>query len=307
MRIAIVGAGGVGGVLGGLLARAGSEVALVARGEHLRAIRERGLRVETPKGPFEVRVDAAEDPGALRPADAVLIAVKTWQLQDVASRLPPLLGPGAVAVPLLNGIGAADTLAQVLGRERVCGGLAHLFAWIAGPGVVKTAGVPPRVTVGELYGKGRARLEQLCAALRDGGVDASVVDDVRSALWEKLLFVGPLGAVGAAARSPAGVLRTTAETRALLEKAMREVLAVARARGVPVSETAVGSALARTDSLPPDGTTSMHRDLVSGRRSELDDLVGAVVRAAAETGTPAPAHEFLWACLLPQERAARRP
>jgi 2-dehydropantoate 2-reductase len=305
MRIGIVGAGGVGGLLGGLLARAGAEVALVARGEHLRAIRERGLRVETPKGSFEVKVEASDDPARLRPADAVLVAVKTWQLQEVAPKLAPLFGPGAVAVPLLNGIGASDVLARALGNERVCGGVCHVFAWIAGPGVVEMAGGPPRVAMGELDGGGRRRLEELSAAMRAAGIDSSVVDDVRVALWEKLLFVGPLGAVGAAARSPAGVVRTTPETRALLERAMREIGAVARARGAAVADSAVASALARVDSLPPDSTTSLHRDLVAGRPSELADLVGAVVRAAAETGTPAPAHDFLWATLLPQENAAR--
>jgi 2-dehydropantoate 2-reductase len=187
----------------------------------------------------------------------------------------------------------------------VCGGLCHVFAWIAGPGSIKTAGGPARVTMGELDGGGRARLEELSTALRSAGVDSAVVPDVRAAIWEKLLFVGPLGAVGAAARSPAGVLRSTPETRALLEKAMREIEAVARARGVSVAQGAVASALARVDSLPPDATTSLHRDLVAARPSELDDLVGAVVRAAAQTRTPAPAHEFLWAALLPQERAAR--
>jgi 2-dehydropantoate 2-reductase len=307
MKVAIVGAGGVGGLIGSLLARAGSEVALVARGEHLRAIRDRGLRVETPKGSFEVKVEASDDPSKLGPAAAVLVAVKTWQLREVAPALAPLLGPGAVAVPLLNGIDASDVLVEALGKERVCGGLCHVFAWIAGPGMVKTAGGAPRVTVGELDGGGRGRLEELSAALRSAGVDSAVVGDVRAALWEKLLFVGPLGAVGAAARSPAGVLRSTAETRALLEKAMREIETVARARGVSVSGSAVAAALARVDSLPPDATTSLHRDLVAGRPSELDDLVGAVVRAAAQTRTPAPAHEFLWATLLPQENAARSP
>jgi 2-dehydropantoate 2-reductase len=171
--------------------------------------------------------------------------------------------------------------------------------------VIKTAGSPPRVTVGELSGAGRPRLEELCAALRAAGADATVVDDVRGAIWEKLLFVGPLGAVGAAARSPAAVLRATPETRALLEKAMREVLAVARARGAALPDAAIASALARVDSLPPDATTSLHRDLVAGRPSELDDLVGAVVRAAKATGIPVPAHEFLWATLLPQDLAGR--
>jgi 2-dehydropantoate 2-reductase len=210
-----------------------------------------------------------------------------------------------VAVPLLNGIEAADAIAGKLGKDRVCGGLAHVFAWIAAPGVVRRAGIAPRITVGELYGHGRDRLEKLTGALRGAGVDAVVSTDIKSALWEKLLFVGPLGAVGAAGRMPAGRLRSVAQTRALLDRAMREVQAVARASGASIPDLAISTAMARVDALPADGTTSMHRDLLSGRRSELDDLVGAVVRAAGARKVGVPVHETLYGLLLPHELLAR--
>ena len=305
MRVAIAGGGGVGGLLAGLLARGATEVSLLCRGEHLRAIREKGLRIETPDDAFTVRVDASETAADLPRAPVLLVAVKTWQLQPLLPQLGALLEPGGVAVPLLNGIEAADVLASTLGKERVCGGLCHLFAWIAAPGVVRRAGVPPRVTVGEMFGHGRERLERLCEALRGAGADAAVSPDIKSALWEKLLFVGPLGAVGAAARIPAGRLRAVEQTRALLERAMREVQAVARAAGASIPDAAIWTAMARVDALPAEGTTSMHRDLLAGKRSELDDLVGAVVRAAAARKVPAPVHEALYAVLLPHELAAR--
>jgi 2-dehydropantoate 2-reductase len=305
VRVAIAGGGGVGGLLAGLLARSGTQVSLLARGEHLRAIRENGLRLETPEETFTARFDASDAAGDLPRAPVAIVAVKTWQLPEVLPQLSSLLEPGGVAVPLLNGIEAADTIAAKLGRERVCGGLAHVFAWIAAPGVVRRAGIPPRVTVGELYGHGRSRLEKLTEALRGAGADAVVSPDIKSALWEKLLFVGPLGAVGAAARIPAGRVRSVAETRALLERAMREVQAVARASGASIPDTAISTAMARVDALPADGTTSMHRDLSSGRRSELDDLVGAVVRAAAARKVGVPVHETLYGLLLPHELAAR--
>jgi 2-dehydropantoate 2-reductase len=269
VRVAIAGAGGVGGLLAGLLARSGTEVSLLARGEHLRAIQKDGLRVETPEETFTVRVDASESATGVPKASVLLVAVKTWQLPALLPQLESLLEAGGVAVPLLNGIEAAGILAARVGEERVCGGLCHLFAWIQGPGVVRRAGVPPRVTVGEL------------------------------------LFVGPLGAVGAAARVPAGRLRTVPETRALLERAMREVQSVARAAGASIPDAAISGAMSRVDSLPAEGTTSMHRDLVSGKRSELDDLVGAVVRAGASRKVPVPVHETLYGLLLPHELAAR--
>src|SRR5947209_1263583 len=216
VRVAIAGAGGVGGLLAGLLARNGNEVSLLARGEHLRAIQQDGLRVETPEETFTVRVDASDAAGDLPKASALIVAVKTWQLPALVPQLGSLLREDGVAVPLLNGIESADVLAANLGGERVCGGLCDLFAWIQAPGVVRRAGVPPRVTVGELVGHGREHLEKLCDALRASRTDAVVTPDIRSALWEKLLFVGPLGAVGAAARVPAGRLRAVPRTRALL-------------------------------------------------------------------------------------------
>jgi len=304
VRVAIAGAGGVGGLLAGLLARAGTQVSLLARGEHLRSIRENGIRVETPEGAVTARVDASDSPADLPPAQALIVAVKTWQLPAALPGLGALLEPSGVAVPLLNGVEAADVLAASLGKERVCGGLCHVFAWIEAPGVIRRAGIPPRVTMGELFGHGREKLEELCAALRAAGAGCSVSAEIRTALWEKLLFVGPLGAVGAAARVAAGRLRSIGETRALLDRAMREVQAVAHASGASIADAAVASAMARVDALPPEGTTSMHRDLLAGRRSELDDLVGAVLRAAAGR-VPVPAHEALYALLWPHELAAR--
>ena len=280
-------------------------MSLLARGEHLRAIRDDGIRIETPEGAFTARVDASDSAADLPPGSALIVAVKTWQLPAVLPALGALLDPSGVAVPLLNGVEAGDVLASALGKERVCGGLCHVFAWVEAPGVIRRAGIPPRVTVGELFGHGRQKLEELCGALRAAGAEASVSGTIRSALWEKLLFVGPLGAVGAAARVPAGRLRSIAETRALLERAMREVQAVAGASGAAIGDAAVSAAMARVDALPPEGTTSMHRDLLAGRRSELDDLVGAVLRAAAPRRVPVPSHDALYALLLPHELAAR--
>jgi len=305
VRVAIAGGGGVGGLIAGVLARAGTEVSLLARGEHLRAIREKGLRIETPEGMFTARVDVSDSATDLPPGQALVVAVKTWQLPAALGQLGGLLEPAGVAVPLLNGVEAADTLVPALGKERVCGGVCHVFAWIEAPGVIRRGGFPLRITVGELFGRGRERLEELCGALRAAGAEAAVSADIRTALWEKLLFVGPLGAVGAAARLPAGRLRSVPETRAVLERAMREVQAVARTKGASIGDEAIATAMARVDALPAEGTTSMHRDLLAGKRSELDDLVGAVLRAAAPQRVPVPVHETLFALLWPHELAAR--
>jgi 2-dehydropantoate 2-reductase len=309
MRIAIVGAGGVGGLLAGLLARAGEEVAVVARGKQLEAIRAGGVRVDSPLGRFSQRVAAAEqDPAALGPADAVLVAVKAWQVAEVAPSLAPLVAGGGVAVPFQNGVEAADRLAAALGADRVAGGVISVIAWIDQPGAVRHVGGAPRVTLGERgprAGQASPRLDALAAALVRAGADARVVEDVERASWEKLLLVEPWGAMGAATRAPVGVLRTVPETRALYVSAMEEVTAVARARGVALPADAVARTLAILDGAPAEGTVSMQRDIGAGRPSELDDQTGAVLRFARAAGVATPVHAALYAALLPQEAAAR--
>jgi 2-dehydropantoate 2-reductase len=308
MRIVVIGAGGVGGLLGGLLARSGAEVGVVARGAHLEAIRRDGLAVDSPLGSFTVRVGADQAPGALAPADAVLVAVKSWQVAEVAPSLAPLVAGGGVAIPLQNGVEAADRLAEVLGPEHVAGGTITVLAWIAGAGRVQHVGAPPRLTLGErgpLASRPSPRLEALAAALRAAGAEAAVTPDIEAAVWEKFLFVEPLGAIGAVSRAPVGVVRSVPETRALLSRAQEEIAALARTRGVALPPDVAARALSRVDAVQADGTISMQRDLGAGRPSELLDQPGAVVRLARAAGVPVPVHEALLAALLPQELAAR--
>ncbi len=308
MRIVVIGAGGVGGLLGGLLARSGVEVGVVARGAHLDAIRRDGLAVESPLGTFAARVAADAAPGALAPADAVLVAVKAWQVAEVAPSLAPLVARGGVVVPLQNGVEAADRLADALGPEQVAGGTINVLAWISGAGRVRHVGPPPRITLGErgpLAAAPSPRLEAVAAALRAAGVEAAVTPEIEVALWEKFLFVEPLGALGAVTRAPVGVFRAVPETRALLAAAQEEIATLARARGVALPPDAAARALVRVDGVQPDGTISMQRDIGAGRPSELADQPGAVVRLARAAGVPVPVHEALLAALLPQELAAR--
>ncbi len=308
MRVAVIGAGGVGGVFGGLLAHAGHDVAFVARGEHLAAIRRDGLRVHGPWGTRVVRPVAADEPRALvgaAPFDAVLVCVKAWQVAEVAPALRPIVGPETVVVPLQNGVEAVERLAAALGRERVAGGLCHVFAWREGPGEVRTTGTPLQITLGEVDGPPGPRLERLAGAIRDSGAGVVLAGDVAAATWEKFLFIDPFGTVGSVARAPLGVMRTEPRTRALLLAAVEEVAAVARARGVRLPDGAVARTLARYDELPAEATASMQRDVAAGRPSELHDQTGAVVRLGEEAGAPVPVHQALYAALLPQEAAAR--
>lgn len=306
MRIAVAGAGGVGGLLAGLLSRAGHEIVLVARGAHADAIRKDGLRISSPIGNFVARMAAvSEDAASLGPAEAVLVGVKAWQVAELAPRLSPLLARGGIAVPFQNGVEAAGRLAAALGDARVAGGLVSVFTWIEAPGAVKHLGGPPKVKMGPRAEGQSAPLEALARALRDAGAEVEIVEDVERASWEKFLLIEPWGAVAAAARAPVGVVRSVPETRALLVRAQEELAAVGRARGVALPADAAAKALAMIDGVPAEATSSMQRDLGAGRPSELEDQVGAVVRLAREAGVPVPIHETIYAALAPQERAAR--
>lgn len=305
MRIAVFGTGGAGGYFGSQLARTGEEVVFIARGEHLRAIREQGLVVETPEGELRIRAEATDDPGQAGPVDAVLVGVKTWQVLEAAQAIRPLLGPETFVVPLQNGVEAASQLASVLGAERVLGGLCGTLSWVAGPGRIRSIGNVHFVKLGERDNRRSERAERLRAAFDRAGVEVAIPADFGRALWSKFLFVVSLGGVGAVTRAPVGVVRKLPETRRMLKRAMEEILAVARARGIALPDSAIPETLAFVDSLDPDGTTSLQRDITDGKPSELEAWNGAVVRLGREAGVPTPLHEFLYESLLPQERRAR--
>jgi 2-dehydropantoate 2-reductase len=307
MRFAVFGAGGVGGYLGARLSEAGEEVVFIARGEHLRAIRDRGLRVESIAGDVVIHpAETTDDPSAVGPVDAVIASTKTWDLPAAAEEMRGLLGPETAVVPVLNGVEAPTILADVLGPEHVLGGLCGMVSFIAGPGHIRHAGAEPWIAFGELDGRVTDRVRRLEEAFRRcRGLKVDVPADITVALWEKFLFITATGGVGAVTRAPFGVFRELPETRRMLEEAMREVVAVARARGIEVSDDAVTKSLGLMDGLEPHGTSSMQRDIMAGRRSELDAWNGAVARLGREAGVETPVHDFIYATLLPQELRAR--
>lgn len=311
MKIAVFGVGGVGGYFGGRLAEAGEQVAFIARGAHLEALRRGGLQVESGLGSFRIQPAWAEnDPAAVGPVDVVLVGVKAWQVTEAAYAMRPLIGPNTLVVPLQNGVDAPGELAAVLdpadGTPHVIGGLCRIVSMIAAPGVIRHAGLAPYIAFNRLDGQPDERVAQLCAAFaRANGLTVEVPKDIRSALWAKFAFIAAFGGVGAVTRVPAGVLRSVPETRQMLQAAIDEVLAVGRAHGAHLPEDAGAQTLATVDGLPEAGTASMQRDIMEGRPSELETQTGAVVRLGAQRNTPTPVHRFLYASLLPLEQLAR--
>jgi len=306
MRIAVVGAGGVGGYFGGKLAHAGEDVVFIVRGATLEALRTRGLRVDSALGDFAVeRVNATDDPASVGIFDAVLLAVKTWQIPEATEAIKPLLGTETMVVPLENGMEAPEQIAAIVGREHAVGGLCAIVSYAAEPGHVRHISADPFVMFGELDNRRSARVERLRAAFERAGVKADVPPDIHHSMWSKFLFIAPMSGMGAITRVPVGVWRSMPETRELAVAALREVAALARARGADLGDEAVDRALGRYDALTPDATSSLQRDVMDGKPSELDAQLGAVVRMGQQSGVPTPVCDFLYRCLLPQERRAR--
>jgi 2-dehydropantoate 2-reductase len=250
-------------------------------------------------------VNATDDPAQVGTVDAVLLAVKGWQTAEAVQALRPLIGPETFVVPLLNGVEAADELSAAFGARHVVGGLCGVYGSLVGPGHIRNTAPIAFVTIGELDNTPSERVERLRQAFERASVTISVAPNILVALWEKLLFVEPFGSVGAVTRAPADVMRALPETRALLEQAMREIQAVAGGRGVVVEESAIARAFMMIDGSPPGSTTSMQRDIVAGRPSELTSQTGAVVRLGRAAGVETPLHTFLYASLLPHEQRAR--
>ena len=299
MRIAIYGAGGVGGYFGGRLALAGADVHLVARGAHLEALREHGLRVRSVKGDFAVRLPATDDPAQIGPCDYVLFCVKAFDTEPAAARLGPLLGQSTAVVSLQNGVDNEEKLARVVGQDRVMGGAAFIFAGIAEPGVIVHTGGPTSITFGELDGQVTKRAQRLLDCCQQAGFAAELSPAIKTVLWAKLAFICAQAGMTAAVRLPIGEIRTVDAAWTMFQRMVAEVAAVAEADGNPVPPAAEQRALAMAQGVEPGSFSSLHDDLVTGRRMELEALHGFVVRRAARHGVLVPMSEAVYAILKP--------
>ena len=289
MRIVIMGAGGLGGYFGARLAATGNDVAFVARGAHLAAIREHGLQVESALGNLHLRdVAATDDPSTLAPADVVMIAVKLWDTEAAAEAVKPLVRPGTAVVSFQNGVNKDDVLTRILGRAAVIGGVGQIGVVIGSPGVIRHTGTMAKLIFGELDNTRSARVEALLEACTAAAIDAEIAQDINLAIWQKFAFLVPMAAATASMRSTIGPIRANAQTRAFVLDVMREVVAVGRALGVKLAPDFAEQRMAFIENLPPQMTASMQGDLARGNRLELPWLSGAVVELGKQVGVPTP-------------------
>src|SRR5712691_1976589 len=299
MRIVVVGAGGVGGYFGGLLAASGADVSFVARGAHLEALRTHGLRIESPKGNVHLpRVNASDNPAAIGLADIVFFAVKLYDTEGALALLPPLVGADTVVIPLQNGVDSVATLTRAVGRAHTAGGTCYVSAVIAEPGVIRHTAMD-HLIFGELDGRRSPRLEWLLEACRPAGFQATLSTDITVDIWTKFIRLSVFSGMTAVTRSPIGAIREDPELFAMLKVAAKETMTVAQSKGVAVPQSSVADVAAAYSVLPPEAKSSMLEDLERGRRLELAWLSGAVVRIGREVGVETPTHRFINAVLKP--------
>ncbi len=305
MKIAVVGAGGVGGVFGARLAAAGHDVSFVARGAHLEAIRSDGLHVTGGPRDLHIRPSLATDrPAEIGVADVVLFAVKQWDLDSAAAAARPLVGPGTTVVPLQNGIDARERLGAVLGLDPVIGGTAFINAFIGAPGSIEQRTPFNRLVFGEWDGRPSPRVEALAAACEPTDIEAVASPNIERDVWKKFVFLVAVSSVNAVVRGNNAVVRRCPETEALIGICAAEIAAIGRARGVPLDADEGEQAARLSGSFGGDGIASMAADLMKGSRLELPWLAGKAVALARETGVAAPALQTIHAALLPWQDGA---
>ena len=299
MRIAVMGAGSVGGYLGGMLARGGHEVSLIARGAHLAAIRERGLRVVRDNEEFTVRCAAADNPAEVGPVELVLLTTKTYQNSAAVPAMAPMVGPDATVLCLQNGIDSYLTPAETFGDGRVMAGAVYIEAGRDGPGVVRQAGDVVRVVFGEPDGSLSERGRIIADAFNASGVPAELTEDIRTGLWSKFLFIATMAGVTSMARATLAELMPRSEWRGVVVGCLQEVEVAGRANGVNFPPNVHQTTLAYIEDNLADLQASMHTDVVAGRPLELEALNGAVVRAGRAAGVSTPINDVIYAMLKP--------
>ena len=300
MKIAVMGAGAIGGYFGGRLAKAGFDVSFIARGAHLDVIRKNGLKVLSPLGDFTIHpATVTDDPAEVGPVDVILFMVKNYDTLRAAEQIRPLVGPDTAIIPFQNGVEARAMLSNVLGARHVLGGVAFIPASIQEPGVIKHNAELAKLVFGEFDKQITPRALSFLDALEKAGVTGEIPADISMVLWSKLMFLTSMSAINCITRQPVGLVQSDGETIALYMDAMREVAAVAATHGVSLGEEAIANNMALAKSFPPNNKTSMFQDLEAGRRLEIDYLSGAVVRLGREKGIETPIHRTAWVAIKP--------
>jgi 2-dehydropantoate 2-reductase len=300
MKIAIMGAGGMGAYYGANLADVGQDVAFIARGPHLEAMRRNGLALTGDAGDRLIKpVTATDDPSEIGPVDVVLFSVKLYDVEAAAEAIRPLLRADTMVISVLNGVDGPARIASVIGAEHVLGGAAYASAVIESPGIVSYKSTMAALVIGELDGAPSPRAETFQAACERAPFTCSVSANILGVLWDKFTLLATNAALCGVCRQPVATIYGEPALVDLARAMMEEIVAVARARGIAISDDIIETSIARSKAFPPDMYASLYHDLARGRRIEIEGLSGQVARLGAELGIPTPRHQTLFACLKP--------
>lgn len=306
MKIAIIGAGGVGGYFGGRLAQNGNEVIFLARGEHLKAIRENGLEVKSVLGDFLINPARATDNlNEIGKVDLVILGVKAWQLTEVALKLKPVIKENTIVIPLQNGVSAAEELKEYLNETNIVGGLCFIISMIESPGVINHCGIEPSIVFGELNNYKSERLNRVKEVFDNSGIKAKISEDINTELWKKFITICVSGLL-AVSKTTYGELRELPETRQMMIDLLYEIYELSQKSGIKIESDFVEKTILLIDSYPYNSTSSLTRDVWEGKPSEIDYQSGTVVKLGKKYGVNTPVNEFIYHCILPMEIKARK-
>lgn len=306
MNIVVYGAGAVGGYFGGKLSKAGFNVTYIARGKTLEAIKVNGLQVKSIYGDFVVHPKVTNDISEIKNPDVVILGVKSWQIEDVAKQLKSVISKNTLVLPLQNGADNADRLREILNPENVLAGLCKIVSKIESPGVINHFAFEPEIVFGEYDNQKTERVKSLKSIFDKAGFKNTLSEDIHLDIWKKFLFIATVSGMGALTRSPFGVMREDENIRNMLYQTAHEIVTIANAKGIGLTNDDIDMILKAVDNLIPETTASMQRDIMEGRPSELDNFNGFIVKAGKQLHISTPKNAFTYYCLLPQEKKARK-
>lgn len=306
MKILIYGIGGVGGFFGGKLAQTEHEITMVARGAHLKAIQENGLRVDSVTGNFTAIPQlATDDLSKIETPDLVIFGVKSWQLHAAATSILPYTNAQTLFLPLQNGANNTEKLCEVLPDNQVLSGLCRMISFVERPGVISNPDIAPSLLFGESDNRNSARTQKILHIFQQAGIHANIPENIHVAIWQKFLFITTISAIGGLTRATIGAMRERPYIMDLLLKTAQEVQAVAKAKGIPLPSETIDKTFAAIHKQAYETTASTQRDIMEGKASELDNFNGYIVQEGEKLGIETPVNKLIYELLLPQEHRAR--
>ena len=306
MKIAIIGAGGVGGYFGAKLAKAGYDVNLLARGKHLDAIKSKGLIVKSILGDFHVNnLKATNNINEIGKVDLIILGVKAWQIKEISSDLNTIIHKDSVILPLQNGVLAADELSEVIDKKYIVGGLCRIISKVDSPGVISHLGITPTIVFGEFDNSISDRVLKVKEVFDKAEIKSQISSDINSDLWKKFISICVSGLL-AVTKTSYGELRELKETRNMMVDLLEEVFKLSQRIGIKIEPDFIDKTVSFIDSFPYETTSSLTRDVWDGKPSEIEYQNGTVVRLGEKYDIPTPVNKFVYNCILPMEIKARK-